>query len=97
VRRLQAVLARELGAEQVLVRKPGMGGEDFAEYGRTADKVPIMLFWLGSVDPEKAASAARTGQALPSLHSSKYHPLPEPSLRTGVTAMTAAVLDLLRK
>jgi hippurate hydrolase len=97
VQRLQAVLTRELGADRVLVRKPGMGGEDFAEYGRTADRIPIMLFWLGSVDPEKVAAAARTSQALPSLHSSKYHPLPEPSLRTGVTAMTAAVLDLLRK
>ncbi|MFM1768529.1 MAG: hypothetical protein RJA22_1058 [Verrucomicrobiota bacterium] len=96
-RRLQAVFARELGAEQVVVRRPGMGGEDFAEYGRTKEKVPILLFWLGSVDPARVEESRRTGASLPSLHSSKYHPLPGPSLRTGVSAMAAAVLDLLKK
>lgn len=96
-RRVQGAFERQFGAEQVQVRKPGMGGEDFSEYGRTADKIPICLFWLGSVDPVRVTEARRTGQALPSLHSSKYHPLPEPTLLTGVTAMSAAVLDLLKK
>jgi hypothetical protein len=31
----------------------------------------------------------------PSLHSAVYYPDAEPSLQTGITAMAAAVLDLL--
>jgi hippurate hydrolase len=34
---------------------------------------------------------------LPTLHSSKFAPVPEPTIRTGIVAMTAAVLDLLKK
>jgi hippurate hydrolase len=34
---------------------------------------------------------------LPSLHSSKFAPLPEPTITTGVEAMTAAVLEVLKK
>ena len=33
----------------------------------------------------------RTGEPLPSLHSSKFAPLPEPTIKTGVTALTAAL------
>jgi hypothetical protein len=32
---------------------------------------------------------------LPTLHSSRYAPVVEPTIVTGVTAMTAAVLELL--
>jgi len=31
------------------------------------------------------------------LHSSKFAPVPEPTIRTGMVAMTAAVLDLMKK
>jgi hypothetical protein len=34
---------------------------------------------------------------LPGLHSALFAPVPEPTLRTGVKAMTSAVLDLLKK
>jgi amidohydrolase len=82
-----------LGKEQMLVADPVMGGEDFGVLGRTAEKRPICLFWLGTVAPEKIAAAA----SLPSLHSSRFAPLPEPSIKTGVKAMTAAVMNLLAK
>ena len=94
-RRVGGVFKQVFGAANVISRKPSMGGEDFAEYGRTADKIPICLFWLGSVDPARVSEAQRTGQGLPSLHSNKYHPVAEPTIRSGVTAMTAAVLELL--
>jgi hippurate hydrolase len=45
----------------------------------------------------KFAESQRTGAPLPSLHSSKFAPLPEPAIKTGVTALTAAALDLLAK
>lgn len=73
-----------------------MGGEDFGEYGRTTEKIPIAILWLGAIAPERVQESLRTGQSLPSLHSSQFAPLPEPTIKTGITAMTAAVLDLLK-
>jgi len=34
---------------------------------------------------------------LPTLHSSKFAPVPEPTIRVGMIAMTAAVLELTKK
>ena len=59
--------------------------------------MPICLFRLGAVAPDKVAESVRSGQPLPSLHSSKFAPLPEPTIKTGVTAMTGAALELLGK
>jgi hippurate hydrolase len=55
------------------------------------------MFWLGAVDPAKIKDAQEKGTRLPSLHSSEFAPLPEPAIRTGVQAMTSAVMDLLKK
>lgn len=96
-RRLGGVFKGVFGDNKVVTRKPVMGGEDFSEYGRTMDKIPICIFWLGSVEPERVAESERTGKPLPALHSNLYRPVPEPTLKTGVTAMTAAVLELVGK
>jgi hypothetical protein len=45
---------------------------------------------------ESAASKA-SGVPLPSLHSSLFMPTPEPTIRTGVIAMTSVVIDLMKK
>jgi hippurate hydrolase len=82
-----------LGKEQMLVAEPVMGGEDFGVLGRTPEKRPICLFWLGTVAPEKIAGRG----PLPSLHSSRFAPLPDPAIRAGVKAMSAAAMDLLAK
>ncbi len=96
-RRIRGALNNWLGAEQVKTIEAEMGGEDFSEFGRTTEKVPLCLFRIGAVAPEKVAESARTGVALPSLHSSKFAPVPEPTIKTGITAVTAAALDLLAK
>ncbi|MDB6094287.1 MAG: amidohydrolase [Verrucomicrobia bacterium] len=96
-RRVRGALVEWFGSDRVQTIPPEMGGEDFSEFGRTTDHVPICLFRLGAVDPAKVAESQRTGVALPSLHSSKFAPLPEPTLKTGVTAMTAVALDILKK
>jgi hippurate hydrolase len=93
-RRWVAVLKAALGEKQVIARKPTMGGEDFGEYGRTEAKIPICMLGLGSVEPERVAESERTGQPLPSLHSAFYRPVPQPTIRTGVLALSLAVLDL---
>jgi len=96
-RRLGGTFKEVFGDQHVVTRKPVMGGEDFSEYGRTTDKIPICIFWLGSVEPERVAESERTGKPLPALHSNLYRPVPEPTIKTGVAAMTAAVFELVGK
>jgi len=95
VKKMVASMQTILGADKVVPKEPVMGGEDFGEYGRTAEKISIAILWLGSIANERVQESLRTGQSLPSLHSSQFAPLPEPTIKTGVSAMTAAVLDLL--
>jgi len=96
-RRVAAALKAWLGDGNVVAAKPVMGGEDFSEYGRTKDKIPICIFWLGAVTAESVRESLATGKSLPSLHSSQFAPDPEPTIKTGVTAMTATVLELMGK
>ena len=93
--RLRTALSGWLGADRVLGTEAEMGGEDFSEFGRTKEHIPLCLFRVGAVAPEKVAESQRTGVALPGLHSSKFAPLPEPTIKTAITAMTGAVLELL--
>lgn len=90
-------IAEQLGEANVFKRDPSMGAEDFAEYGLTREKVPLCMFWLGTQSPEVVAKAKAQGQTLPSLHSPFFRPVPEPTVQTGVQAMTAAVLALMPK
>lgn len=85
-----------LGKENVLKVEPVMGGEDFGAYSLD-DKIPLCMFWLGAIDPAKVERSRKDGTPLPSLHSSQFAPLPEPTIRTGIKATSAVVLDLLRK
>jgi len=85
-----------LGLENVLNTPPVMAGEDFGMYGRTEPKIPTSLFWLGAVNIDDYQKAVRDNIPLPSLHSSLFLPDYEPTLTTGITAMTSAVEDLLK-
>ena len=95
--RLARVWKDWLGETQVVPRKPGMGGEDFSEYGLTKEKVPICMFSLGAVDLQCVQASKQSGRPLPAIHSPLFAPAPEPTIKTGVTAMTAAVLELIGK
>jgi amidohydrolase len=94
--RLAAVFAGRLGQENVVKLPPVMMSEDFG-YLSLEQKIPATLFTLGAVDPAKVKRYQEAGTPLPSLHSALFEPLPEPTLRTGIKAMTAAVLDLMKK
>lgn len=94
--RVAAAFRRALGDENVAQVAPIMASEDFG-YLSLDQKIPSMIFWLGAVDPMKVKQSKETGVPLPSLHSSLFAPVPEPTLRTGVKAMTAAVLELMKK
>jgi hippurate hydrolase len=81
----------------VLTSEPIMGAEDFAEFGMTREKIPLCMFWLGTQDPAVVKEAKAKGVSLPSLHSPFFKPVPEPSIQTGVKAMTSAVLAVMKK
>ena len=95
-RRLVAVWKKTLGDENVEIVDPTMGGEDFSEYSLPDHSIPAVDFHFGAVDAAKMADYKQTGKELPSLHSSKFAPVPEPTIRTGVIGMTTAVLDLMK-
>lgn len=96
-KRLMGAIGRSVGEGNIVAKKPVMGAEDFGLFGRTEPKIPICIFWLGTITKESVTESIKTGKTLPSLHSSKFAPVPEPTLKTGITAMTAAVLELVGK
>jgi hippurate hydrolase len=96
-KRLLAVWKKTLGNENVEIVDATMGGEDFSEYSLPDHSIPAVDFHVGAVDPVKIADSKKNGTVLPSLHSSKFAPVPEPTIRTGIIAMTAAVLELMKK
>jgi amidohydrolase len=95
-KRLVVVWKKSLGDENVEIVDPTMGGEDFSEYSLPDHSIPAVNFHFGAVDPGKIADYKKAGKELPSLHSSKFAPVPEPTIRIGVIGMTSAVLDLMK-
>src|ERR1700722_14632491 len=93
--RLQKIFVAKLGAENLVEKQPIMGSEDFGLFSLD-HKIPAVIFWLGAYDPAKVTESEKTGVALPSPHSPLFAPLPEPTLRTGITAMTDAAVALLQ-
>ena len=71
-----------------------MAGEDFSLYGQTEQNIPITLFWLGGVEQSQYSAAQKSGQTLPSLHSSKFAPDYKVALPTGIKAMSNAAVAL---
>ena len=57
--------------------------------------MPSLFFGIGGVDPAKLAEAKAKGVAFPGNHSPQFAPLPEPAIRTGVEAMTIAVMSVV--
>jgi len=96
-KRVTGALKTALGASNVVPKDPTMGGEDFSEYSLPDHSIPAFMFNVGAVDPAKAAESKKTGTPLPSLHSSKFAPVPEPTIRTGLIGMISAVLEVMKK
>jgi len=93
---LAVAFVKALGQENVIKASPIMGSEDFG-YLSLDHQIPAAMFWLGASDAARLRQSKETGTPLPSLHSSLFAPVPEPTLRTGVKAMTSAVLELMKK
>jgi len=94
--RVTEALKAALGNDNVIQKNPTMGGEDFCEFSLADHSIPACMFNVGAVAPEKVAESKKTGAQLPSLHSSNFLPVPEPTIRTGIIGMTTAVLDVMK-
>jgi len=92
-----AALKKGLGAENVIEDKPVMGSEDFGLFGLEGHQIPTLMLRVGAIDADRIANSQKTGVPLPSLHSALFWPVPEPTIRTGVKAMTLAVMELMKK
>jgi hippurate hydrolase len=71
---------------------PATASEDFSEYAGAG--VPSMFFNIGVYEMERFVAAQnKSGPPLPANHSPEFAPVPKPTIETGVTAMTLAVLS----
>jgi amidohydrolase len=93
--RVKSALVNTLGAANVFDDGPAMASEDFGVFGLEGHKIPTVMFGLGAMDPTKFAEAQAAGKTLPGPHTSLFQPSPEPTLRTGVTAMSSVAIALL--
>jgi amidohydrolase len=93
---VRAALVRTLGPDNVIDIPRGMASEDVGVFALPDHQIPLTYFILGAMDPVKFAAAKAAGKELPGPHTSRFEPLPEPTLRTGVTAMTSVAISLLQ-
>jgi hippurate hydrolase len=93
--RMKADAIAALGKDRVSDADPIMASEDVGLF-TLEGKIPGTMYWLGAADAEKLAESKKTGVPLPSPHSALFAPVYAPALTTGVTAMTAMALDLLK-
>jgi hippurate hydrolase len=74
-----------------------MGAEDFSRYGMTDERIPLCMFWVGATAASVVREAEKSGQAVPSLHSPFFYADAPVALPVGTSAMSAAVIELMRK
>jgi len=94
VARTETVLKSTLG-DGVQHHLPLAASEDFSVFVNTG--IPSMFFVIGVYDRKRVDEVRSGGNPLPSNHSPFFAPVPEPSIRTGVEAMSLAVLTALRE
>ena len=96
-RRLNAKLSDVLGVDVVIpFEQKSMGAEDFAYFIQADQKVPGYYFSVGGTPKAALDASDAGGQPVPSHHSPLFKIDPEATIVMGSTAMTAAVLELLK-
>ena len=94
VTRTEAVLKAAFGSKNVERAPPITASEDFSAF--VNEGVPSMLFFIGVLEPQQVAeSRTPGGKPLPFNHSPFFAPVPEPSIKMRVQAMSLAVLNAL--
>src|SRR5688572_1561893 len=96
-RRLSDVFTDWLGAGGAQPYPAVTAAEDFSLFGKTLERVPTSMWFVGGTAPAAFEASKLTGVPVPSNHNFGFAPVPEPTLKAAVTSMSAAVLDLLAK
>lgn len=91
--RTATVFKAAFGDRAALLPGPGSASEDYSEFIMAG--VPSLFFSIGGYDLARIAAARTKGETLAANHYPGFAPTPEPSIRTGVTAMTLAVLNVM--
>ena len=91
--RTAPVFKAAFGERAVEAPGPGSASEDYSEY--VIAGVPSLYWGLGGVDPKVIAEYRAKGQDVPGNHTPQFAPTPEPAIKTGVEAMTLAVLNVM--
>ncbi|MCY1139932.1 amidohydrolase [Actinoplanes sp. Pm04-4] len=98
--RTRPALESVVGAARVL--NPGqLPSSEDVQVLATATGAPITYWLLGGADPALYAGAAtiedflEVAARIPSNHSPHYHPVPDPTITTGVATLTAAAREWL--
>jgi len=86
-----------LGKDNIIKLEPEMISEDFGLYGLQEPKIPICIFRLGTLSKKMLEKYNNDINLVPKLHSDKYTPEYEISIKTGVKAMVQSIVDLLNK
>jgi hippurate hydrolase len=96
VDRTEAALKSAFDPMKIKRMPPATPTDDFSEF--VGAGVPSMFFFIGVHDPNDiAASRQPGGKPLPINHSPFFAPVPEPSIKTGVKAMSVAVLTAMQR
>jgi hippurate hydrolase len=95
--RVKKAISAVLGADKVDDGFAIMGSEDFTQFGLPDRSIPTLMFNVGVVDHVLLAKSKEGKAYVPGQHTSKFAPLPEPTLRASIKAMTAAAIALLQK
>jgi amidohydrolase len=91
--RVSAALLRQLGAERVKDTAPEMVSEDFSVFGQSG--IPLLMFRIGATSQSALDAAAQSGVPVPSLHSAKFAPDREPTIKAAATAEVLALRELM--
>ncbi len=85
-----------LSPEKVRLAEPVMTSEDFGVYGR-ASGAPSIQLRLGTVELRQFLEAKESGRLaeLPGLHTARFAPAVQPTIRAGTAALVLATLELL--
>lgn len=87
-RRVITAIQAVLGEDHVIPVAPSSGSEDFSAFGAFVPPIPLCYFRVGSADPHSPHPEAY-------LHSGRFSPDAAGVIRTGVRAMSTALLALL--
>ena len=96
--RVRKSFVRAFGKDRLFAAsRDGMGAEDFPYFTNVEPPIPGAYFAVGGTPQKDLDAAANGGPPVASHHSPLFKIAPEPSVTTGVSAMTVAVIDLLRR